>query len=416
MSIADTVSVPALPLLRQRNFCLFMLARMLWTLGGQMLSVAVGWQIYGLTHSPAALGYVGLVQFVPVILLALPAGDLADQVDRRFILIASYIVQAGCAILLMLLALEHSHALGLYYGVLALFGASRAFYGPASQSFLPLIVERDMLPKAIAWTSSAFQVAVIVGPAAGGLLYGLGAGISYAVCSVLFVAMTLAMIAMTTPRRVIIEHNGLSTLRRIAAGIGYVRSQPILLGAISLDLFAVLLGGAAALLPVYAHDILHAGPEGLGILRSAMALGATATAVGLGLYPLQRRAGHAMFLCVAIFGLATVLFGISTSFAVSLGMLFIMGASDMISVYIRSTLVQIVTPDAMRGRVSAVNWVFVDASNELGEFESGMTAAWLGTVPSVVLGGIGTLAVVGLWAWLFPELRRTDRLTDPPAA
>ena len=298
----------------------------------------------------------------------------------------------------------------MFYGLLALLGSVRAFSAPAGPSFLPLLVSQDQLPRAIAWSSSTFQVATIAGPATGGAALVLGAETAFAVCVGLFAFVALLTLGITveSPRR---DHATGTVLSRVTAGIAYVRRTPIVLGALSLDLFAVLFGGVTAMLPIFARDILLVGPEGLGLLRSAPAAGAAVVSILLGFRPLDRQSGPAMFAGVAIFGVATIIFGLSHNFALSLAALFILGASDMISVFVRNSLVQMVTPDHMRGRVSAVNFLFIGASNELGEFESGITAAWFGVVPSVVLGGLGTLGVVALWAWMFPSLRNVDKLT-----
>jgi MFS family permease len=299
-----------------------------------------------------------------------------------------------------------------FYAVLALFAAARAFAGPASQSFVPMLVPQDRFPQAVAWSSATSKIAVIVGPALGGAIYILGPAVAYGVCLILFIVVAMVTAAMRTASRRYPEEPGVTGLERLTAGIAYVRGNSIILGAISLDLFAVLLGGATALLPIYARDILRVGPEGLGLLRSAPALGAVFLGFLLGRMPLQRNAGVVMFAAVTIFGIATIVFGLSGNFFLSMAALAVLGASDMASVYVRATIVQLATPDAMRGRVSAVNRLFIGASNELGEFESGVTASWFGTVPSVVIGGIGTLVVVVLGLCLFPSLRQIDKLTD----
>jgi len=298
--------------------------------------------------------------------------------------------------------------------VLMLFGAARGFSGPAAQSLLPFIVPPERLARAIAWGSSAFQAAVIAGPALGGFLYALGAPAAFAACAVSFLLSGIGTSILGGRRRQAQQITTSSTAR-VIEGVRFVRHRPVVLGAISLDLFAVLLGGATALLPVYARDILHVGPIGLGVLRSAPAVGAALVALSLGRRPLESGTGAKMFGAVVIFGVSTIIFGISTNFYVSLAALFVLGASDMVSVFIRSALIQFATPDQMRGRVSAVNMLFIGASNELGEFESGLTAAWFGTVPAVVIGGIGTLLVVAIWMGLFPPLRTVDRLADVAA-
>jgi MFS family permease len=300
----------------------------------------------------------------------------------------------------------------MFYLVLALFGVVRTLSAPASQSLVPLLVPSEHLSRAIAWSSSAFQTATIAGPALGGVLYVFGPVVAYSVCFALSVIVAILFALIRAPLAVRRGRADGSAFERAVAGIAYVKARPIILGAISLDLFAVLLGGATALMPAYAQDILHVGPTGLGLLRTAVAVGAAVTGLWLGYRPLTRATGLWMFACVGLFGLATIVFGVSHNFILSLAALVVLGASDMVSVFVRSTLIQMATPDEMRGRVSAVSMLFVGASNELGEFESGTTARWFGTVPSVVIGGIGTLVVVGLWMWLFPQLRRVDRLSD----
>ncbi len=403
--------------LAHRDFRLFLASHFLWTLATQIQSVAVSWQIYSITHSPLALGYVGLSQFFPMALFTLPAGHAADRFDRRLIIVAGFVVQAMTAAMFLVLAVGKASVVWPFYAVLALFGIARAFVGPAAQSFVPMLVAAEQFPQAVAWDSAIFQTAVIAGPALGGAIYVLGASVAYSVCLVLFVTVVLVTSLMRIRSTTHSKELAMSGYARLTAGVSYVRSSRILLGAISLDLFAVLLGGATALLPVYARDILHVGSFGLGVLRSAPALGAVSFGLLLGRMPLERNTGIVMFACVAMFGVATIVFGLSHNFMLSIAALFVLGASDMVSVYVRTTLTQLATPDAMRGRVSAVNRLFVTASNELGEFESGLTATWFGTVPSVVIGGIGTIAVVAIWSWLFPDLRDVDRLSDvKPAA
>ncbi|HUD49939.1 MFS transporter [Parvibaculum sp.] len=398
--------------LKVRDFRIFLAGRFLGTLGSQVQSVAVGWQIYNLTHSATALGLVGLAQFLPMVLLILPAGDVADRIDRRLIVALSYTLQAIAIALLILLTHLGTPDVWPFYLVLVLTGVSRAFAGPALRSFVPLLVEKEQMPRAIALSSSSFQVAVIGGPALGGILYIWGPLAAYGACLLFFVAVALAFVAVRTQHRQQPADPTLTAFGRVTAGIAYIRTQPIVLGAISLDLFAVLLGGATALLPIYAKDILHVGPEGLGLMRSAPAIGAVLVNFALIWRPLHRHTGLVMFACVALFGVATIVFGLSESFLVSLVALFVMGGADMVSVFVRSTLVPLATPPEMLGRVSAVDLIFISASNELGEFESGMVAGWIGTVPAVVVGGLGTIGVVGLWMWLFPALRKVDRLTD----
>ena len=385
--------------------------RFFGTLAAQIQSVAVGWQVYDLTNSAVALGYVGLVEFVPMVLICLPAGDVADRVDRRLLMAATYVIQAVASALLLTLSLAGSHQIWQFYLVIALFGVARGISTPAMQSTLPFIVTTDKLPQAIAWSSSALTVATISGPALGGLLYTFGPAPNYAGCLLLFIFATIATAILKLRQNAGGPVLG-TAYGRIVDGISYIWKRPILFGAISLDLFAVLAGAVIAVLPVYARDILVIGPVGLGALRSAPAVGAAMVAFVLGRWPLKRDTGAVMFASVAIFGVATIVFGISRDFYLSVLALGVTGAADMVSVLVRSTFVQLGTPDALRGRVSAVNSLFISASNEMGQFKSGMAAGWLGIVPSVVAGGLGTLAIVGVWLWLFPQLRRVDHYSE----
>ena len=375
-------------------------------------SVSVGWQVYDLTHSPLALGIVGLVEFVPMFLLALPAGELADRFDPRRIITLASLLEALSSALLLIFVLTRQTAVGPLYGVILLFGTARGFSGPATRSLLPFLVPPEKLPRSLAWGSSVTQLAIIGGPALGGFAYALGPAIAYGGALVASLVSAIGMLFLGG-RRLTRDTTALaSRLERVREGIEFVRSRPVVFGAISLDLFAVLLGGAVSLLPIYARDILHVGPTGLGILRSAPAFGAALTALYLTRRPVERKVGHAMFAAVVVFGIGTIVFGVSTNFGLSLGALAITGAADQISVYIRSALVQFATPDVMRGRVSSVSTLFISASNELGGFESGVTAALLGTVPAVVVGGVGTLIVVAVWMRVFPPLRTVDRMRD----
>jgi MFS family permease len=397
---------------RVRDIPAFVGSGFLATVAMQVQSVAIGWQIYDIERTPLALGLVGLCQFVPMFLLTLPAGELADRVDPRRLLAVTQVAQAVCSGLFLLCSLVSPNRALPFYIVLALFGASRGFSEPAGQSLLPFLVPPDGLAKAIARNSSLLTVAVIAGPAIGGFLFAAGPLATYSVCLAAFLLAAL-LTASLGGRRV--DHSQTKFAdrwERVIEGVHFVRTRPIVLGAISLDLFAVLLGGAVALLPVFARDVLHVGPLGLGLLRSAPAAGAALMAFTLARYPIDRRSGTHLFAAVAVFGLATVAFGLSQNFYLSLAALLVTGASDMISVFIRSSLINFATPDPMRGRVGAVNMLFIGASGELGEFESGMTAAWFGTIPAVVIGGLGTLAVVAIWMWRFPPLRKVDRLAD----
>lgn len=395
-----------------RDFSLFLSGRALSNLSIQMQSVAVGWHVYDLTNDPLALGYVGLAVFLPVACLTLPAGDVADRFDRRVILAASYALQALCAAAFLALTLSGETVVWPFYVVMALFGVGRAFASPASQSFVPFLVSRAQVTRAIAWSASAYQTASMLGPALGGLIYIIGPAAVYGTCLALFVIVVASIAGIRTRVQPGAADAGTTALQRLLAGIAFVRRKPIVLGAATLDMFAVLLGGATALLPVYARDILQVGPEGLGALRSAMAIGGVATALVVAHYSIDRRAGLTMFGAIAIFGIGTVVFGVSENFVLSLIALTVMGMADQISVVTRNTLVQLATPEGMRGRVSALHMLFVGTSNEFGEFRAGTMAAWLGAVPAVLVGGAGVLGVVGLWMWLFPDLRKVDRLTD----
>ena len=397
---------------RARDFYFSISARFLSTMAMQIQSVAIGWQIYGMVHTPLALGLVGLCQFAPMFLLTLPAGELSDRFDQRRVLSAANAFQSIASVLFLSLSLAASTRAWPFYAVLVFFGCARGFAAPSGQSLLAFLVPPERLPRSIALSSSAFTTAVIAGPALGGFtFFAFGPVPTYAICVAAFAGST-ALVATLGGRRARSATLEASRVERVAEGVRFVRERPVVLGAISLDLFAVLLGGATALLPVFARDILHVGAFGLGLLRSAPAAGAALTSLTLAHWPIERGTGAKMFAAVAIFGAATIVFGLSENFVLSLAALFVLGASDMISVYIRSSLINLATPDPMRGRVGAVNMLFVGASNELGEFESGVTAAWFGTIPAVVVGGVGTLAVVAAWMWLFPPLRTVDRLSD----
>lgn len=411
MSTVTDLPVPPRAAFQYRDFRLFQAGRALSIIGTEMQAVAVGWQVFEITKRPLDLGYVGLVQFLPGILLAIPAGHAADRFDRRAVLLGCYVSYALCSLLLFFQAAHSTASVLPIFAILLLVGITRAFSGPASQALVPQLVPEEHFSNAVAWGASIFQIATVLGPALGGLIYGIfkGAHPVYAAAACMYTASFLFVLPMHV-RTGRMEKKSVS-IETLLAGFHYVWNEKIILGSISLDLFAVLLGGAVALLPVYAQDILHIGPRGLGLLRSMPAAGAALMAVLLAYRPLRRRSGLLMFCGVTIFGVATIVFGLSRSVALSLIALFILGASDMVSVVVRSTLVQIATPPAMRGRVSAVNLLFIGASNEFGQFESGLTAQWMGAVPAVVAGGVGTLIVVGLWTWLFPQLRNLDRLT-----
>ncbi len=395
--------------LRQQPYRLFWFGRIASSIAFQMVGVAVGWQIYALTGSAWYLGLVGLAQFLPMILLTLAAGHVADRYDRRFVALLCQAFEGVVAVVLAVGSFTNALSAEAILISVFLLGAARSFEGPAMQSLVPGLVPAPLISAAVTWSASAFQAASIAGPANGGLLYASGPELVYFVSAALFfgAGCFLGRLRIEPPpiRREPV------TLRSLFAGIAFIRSRPDILGAISMDLFAVLLGGATALLPVYARDILMTGPWGLGLLRAAPAAGALVMSAVLARFPLHRRVGRTMFIAVAVFGAATIVFGLSKLFALSLLSLVVLGASDMISVVIRQSLVQIGTPDEMRGRVSAVNSMFIGTSNQLGEFESGVTAAWFGVVPSVLIGGVGTLVVVLLWMRLFPEVLLKDSLT-----
>ncbi|MDT4812250.1 Enterobactin exporter EntS [compost metagenome] len=398
----------ATSLLRHRPFLAFWLARVCTASGFQMLTVAIGWHMYELTSSVLDLGLVGLVEFVPRVLFMLHTGHVADRYDRRRVASVCQIGQGLIALALVIGSSSDNVTREMIFVLAFLLGTARSFEMPTTQALLPNIVPTGLFPRAVAASASATQAATIAAPALGGLLYAFGAFWVYAPTAVLyFIACTLMQ---TLPRRQQPGNQGKASLDSLLAGIRFIRSRPDIFGAISLDLFAVLLGGATALLPVFARDILLTGPWGLGLLRSAPAVGALLMSFWLARYPIERNVGRIMFLAVGIFGLATIAFGLSSSFWLSLGVLVVLGAADMISMVIRGAFVQLHTPDEMRGRVSAVNGLFIGASNQLGEFESGVTAHWLGTVPAVVLGGVGTLIVTGAWMKLFPTLAQRDRL------
>ena len=401
-----------LSVLQYRDYRLYLATSFFSALATQAQTVAVGWQIYSITHSPLALGYAGLMPFLPILCFLLPAGHLADRLDRRILMVSAYLVQTAVSALLLTLTLRGVNSAWPFYIVLLLLGAGRALGWPARQSFLPLLVPQGRFAQAISWNSAAFQTATILGPALGGVLYLLGPAVVYAVCSATMFAMAAATLAIRTSGRVRSTAAGPAGFKRLIAGIEYVWGNPLLLGGMALDFFAVLLGGATALLPIYARDILRIGPGGLGLLRAAPALGAACVGVMLGHAPIREKSGRKMFACVALFGIATIVFGLSRSFPLSMAALAVLGAADMVSVYVRGTIAQLATPDEMRGRVSAVNGMFISGSNELGEFESGLTAAWFGTVAAVVIGGVGSLIVVAAGWRLFPALRDVEDPTE----
>ena len=396
-----------------RDFMRLWWARLAGVSASQMMLVAIGWQMYDLTGSAWDLGLVGLLQFLPALALVLVAGHVADRHHRARIIALCVAAQGVVALMLALAPFGGLSQRTLLLALSVVLGTVRAFQMPAQQALVPLLVPAAWLPRAMAFSSAGLQGAVIAGPALGGFLYVAGAPVVYGSCALLFAIATALCLRIRHARP---PPGAPVSLDTLLAGVRYVRSNKVLLGAISLDLFAVLLGGATALLPIFAKDILHTGPWGLGLLRGAPALGALLLSVALARWPIARGAGRKLFAAIAIYGLATLVFALSTSFMLSLAALAITGAADMVSVVVRQTLVQLETPDAMRGRVSAVASVFIGASNQLGEFESGASAALLGPVGSVLLGGAGTVLVAALWWRWFPALARRDALVHPPAA
>ena len=404
-----------------RDFRRYQLARVAVILGAEAQAVAVAWQVYSITHRALDLGYTGLALFLPGLLFLLPAGHVADRFDRRHVILWCYTLQVFCTVALLALALSGTHGVFAIYAVLFLIGTGRAFSAPASSALLPHLVPEKHFVNAVTWGGAIFQLANVTGPALGGLLFTLplvrlgvrynleGAGIVY-IFTLFSLLWFLVLIFSLHVRPGRMEHRAAS-LKVVMAGFQYVRTSPLLLGSMSLDLFVVLLGGAVALMPIFANEVLHTGPRGLGALRAAPAIGALTMSLVMARFPISRKAGVRMFTCVAIFGAATVIFGLSKSLWLSLAALAISGAADMISVIIRGSLLQLATPPEMRGRVSAVNSLFIGASNELGEFESGLTAQWWGAVRATVFGGLASLAVAGSWAALFPGLRHTDKLS-----
>jgi MFS family permease len=408
---------------QSRDFRFYQSARLMAILGAEAQSVAVAWQVYAITHSALDLGFTGLALFLPGLFLVLAAGHVADRFDRKKIILACYALQAVCTAMLLWLSLNkahisHGHIWPIYVVLLGI-GMGRAFSGPASSAMLPSLVPKHHFVNAVTWAATIYQIANMAGPAVGGLLFTLeltgtltqwnGAAIVYAFTLVMLVGFLIlvGMIQSETDRSPKSEFNS----KTVLAGLQYVWQTKLLLGSISLDLFAVLLGGAVALLPIFATDVLHAGPRGLGLLRAMPSVGALVVSLVMVIKPIKRGAGWLMLTCVGLFGIATVIFGLSKNIWLSLAALVLVGGSDMVSVVIRGSVLQLATPPEMRGRVSAVNWLFIGASNEFGEFESGLTAHWWGAVRAVVAGGIGTIMVMGAAAWLFPSLRNADALT-----
>jgi len=393
---------------QHRGFLFYWLSRLCATFAVNIVSVSVGWQVYDLTRDPFDLGLIGLVQFLPALLLVLVTGSVADRYNRRMIMALCLAGEALAVLALLAFTVSGSERVTIVFGVLLFFGIVRAFMGPAQQSLAPNLVPTQDLASAIAWNSSAWQIATIVGPVAGGLLYGVAPEASYGVALVMMILGAILILLVPKPAQKILGDK--ASWETVIAGFRYVWKEKIVLGAISLDLFAVLLGGATALMPVFARDILEVGPWGLGLLRAAPAVGALTVAAWLAFHPIRNHAGLLLFAFVTMFGLTTIVFGLSNIVWLSVIALVLMGASDMVSVYIRETLIQLWTPDAVRGRVNAVNMVFVGASNELGEFRAGMSAAAFGAVAAVVIGGAGTVAIAALWSRFFPDLRRARHL------
>ena len=413
---ADSSPAKGLAAFRSRDFRRYQTARAAVIIGAEAQTVAVAWQVYSITHRPLDLGFTGLALFLPGLFFLLPAGHAADRYDRRHIILICYTLQVLCTSALLAIAILGIHNVWLIYAVLFLIGTGRSFSGPASSALIPHLVPEGHFVNAVTWGAAIFQFANIAGPALGGLLFTLplngvlaGAGIVYlaTLCSLITFLTLISSLSVRLGR---MEHRDIS-MKVVLAGFHYVWRAPILLGALSLDLFVVLLGGASALMPIFAQEILHTGPRGLGILRAAPALGALAVSLLMARFPLRNKAGLKLFTCVGLFGAATIVFGLSRNLTLSLVALAIAGAADMVSVVVRSSVLQLATPPEMRGRVSAVNAMFLGASNELGEFESGVTAQWLGAVRATVVGGIGAMIVTGLWATLFPSLRNADELT-----
>lgn len=395
---------------RYPDFSLLLGARLLSAVAMLMQSVALGWQVYSIArvdhsveYSSFLVGMVGLVQFLPMFALVLLAGETADRYDRRKILIACAVLQFGCSAALAMLASMERPSLVAVFAVAALFGVGRAFTMPASASLGPMLVPRDILPRAIGWNTLAFQIGMVIGPWLGGVLCAISVSLAYGTAAALYAAAGVAVWFIAANAQP--DHKGGARLQLILEGLSYVWSNKIVFGAISLDLFAVLLGGVTALLPVFARDVLHIGPEGFGLLRSGPAIGGGLVALALTRRPVQRDAGFWMLVSVGVYGAATVVFALSSWLALSMLALAVLGAADAVSVFVRQSLIQIVTPDPMRGRVTAVSSLFISASNELGEFESGVAARFLGPVGAALFGGIASMALTGVWAKLFPALR-----------
>jgi MFS family permease len=399
---------PPARLRRLPAYRFFIASRICSALSFQGVTIALGWLVYDRTHNAYDLGYIGLAQFLPMVVLTFVVGHVADRFDRRRIGLGCQLVEAAIMVFFAAGVVMGWLTVPLIFAAVAVIGAAQAFERPTMAALLPGIVPGTLLPPAIATSTSFMQSAFVLGPSIGGLLYGISPVVPFATGAVLFALASLAVSAIPRPER--IERREPVSFASVFAGVGFIRRRPVILGTISLDLFAVLLGGATALLPIYARDILHAGPTSLGILRASPAVGAVAMSLLLARRPLKQRVGATMLLAVAVFGLATIVFALSTNVVLSVLMLLTLGAADTVSVVIRSSLVQLLTPDDMRGRVNAVNSLFIGTSNQLGEFESGITAGLIGAVPACVVGGLGTLVVVLLWTRLFPDLPKVDTL------
>jgi MFS family permease len=407
---------------QSREFRFYSAARLMGIMGAEAQSVGVAWQVYQITHSALALGYTGLALFLPGIFFVLPAGHVADRYDRRTVILTCYSVQAIATSALLWLALHHSQNIWLIYAILFFIGAGRCFSGPAASALVPSLVPKEHFVNAVTWGSSIFQIANATGPMIGGLLFTIplahlfggrlarfnGAPLVY--CFTLFGLLSFLSFFRVIKRRAPADKKGF-TVDTMLAGLRYVIGTRLLLGSISLDLFAVLLGGAASLMPIFAVDILHSGANGLGLLRAMPSMGALVVSLTLLAHPIKHRAGKIMLFCVGLFGAATIVFGLSRNIVLSCAALVIIGATDMISVVVRSSILQLATPPEMRGRVSSINWLFIGVSNEVGEYESGLTAHWWGAVRAVVIGGIASMVVTGSWSVFFPALRHADTLT-----
>lgn len=405
----SVISLPEERLLRQPSFLKFIVSRVFSALSFQGVAIALGWLVYDKTHNAFDLGYIGLCQFLPMAVLTFVVGHVADRFDRRRIGFVCQVTDAAAVAFLGLGQMMGWLSVPLIFAAVLVLGAAQAFERPTMAALLPAIVPTAALQRAIATSTSFQQAAFVLGPALGGLLYGVAAPVPFIAAAVLFAGASLSVIAIEKLAR--IEKREPVTLKSVFAGVAFIWGRPVMLGTISLDLFAVLLGGATALLPIYARDILHAGPLSLGFLRAAPAVGAVVMSVVLARRPLQRGVGRTMLIAVAIFGVGTLIFAVSTNMALSIAALIVLGAADTVSVVVRSSLVQLLTPDAMRGRVNAVNSLFVGTSNQLGEFESGIVAGLIGAVPACIVGGIGTLVIVALWTKLFPALPKVETLS-----